>query len=336
MRGQITIAVDAMGGDHGPSVAAKAALASVLRDSNLRILLVGDVSVLQSFLPSHHPSDRLVLIDAPDYVRMDDKPAYALRHKMQSSMAVALRQVLEGRAQACVSAGNTGALMALGRALLKMPPGVDRPAIIKRIPSLRARCYVLDLGANVDCSAEQLYQFAVLGSLVVEHVERKPRPRVALVNVGEEDTKGNEAVRLASRLLAESPHINYVGYVEGGAVFRDLADVLVCDGFVGNVALKTGEGVIEMLSDLLDETFSRSWYMRLLGLLARPALNRLQELLDPATHNGASLIGLNGVVVKSHGSAREKGFASAIEQGVQEARLRLPDVINSRLDDLVF
>lgn len=336
MPGQVTIAVDSMGGDHGPSVATRAVISSIRRHPDLKVLLVGDVRQLRTYLPQDFPEDRITLVDAPDYVRMDDRPAFALRHKMQSSMAVTLQLVRDGRADACVSAGNTGALMALGRAILKMPNGIERPAIIKRIPAVRGRCYLLDLGANVDCTAEHLYQFALLGSLMVEAVERRPRPRIALINVGEESIKGNEQVRLAGHLLSSSPHLNYIGYVEGDAIFKDVADVVVCDGFVGNVAIKAGEGLIEMLGDMIRQSLDRGWHTRLLGMLLLPLLRPLQELLDPATHNGASLIGLNGIVVKSHGAAREKGFARAIEQSMHEARLRLPEIINSRLDELIL
>lgn len=334
MRGQITIAVDAMGGDHGPSVAVEAVLASIQRHTDLRVLLVGDRKTLQPLLPPDYPSDRISIVDAPDHVRMDDKPSFALRHRTQSSMALALQLLKEARAQACVSAGNTGALMALGRSILKTPSGIDRPAIIRRIPSTKGRCYVLDLGANVDCTAEHLLQFAILGSLMVEVVEQKKQPRVALVNVGKENIKGNEQVRLASHMLAANPILNYVGYIEGDEIFKDVADVVVCDGFVGNVALKTAEGVIAMLSGLVSEAFNRNVYTRVLGVLARPVLQRFQNLLDPSTHNGAIFVGLNGIVVKSHGAATAKGFARAIDQGVRAARSRLPERINARLDDL--
>ncbi len=334
MRGHVTIAVDAMGGDHGPSIVVEAVLASIQRHADLKVLLVGERKALLSLLPPDYPSERIVLVDAPDYVRMDDKPSFALRHRAQSSMAIALQIVKEARAQVCVSAGNTGALMALGRSILKTPSGIDRPAIVRRIPSTRGRCYVLDLGANVDCTAEHLFQFAILGSLMVEVVEQKQHPRVALVNVGKEDIKGSEQVRLASHMLAASPALNYVGYIEGDGIFNDVADVVVCDGFVGNVALKTAEGVIAMLSGLIGDSFRRNFYTRVLGFLARPVLRRFQNLLDPSTHNGAIFVGLNGIVVKSHGAATAKGFARAIDQGVRAARLRLPERINARLDDL--
>ena len=249
-------------------------------------------------------------------------------------MAVALQLVKEGRAQACVSAGNTGALMLLSRSILRTHPGVDRPAIVKLIPSLTNRCYVLDLGANVDCSAEHLCQFAMMGSALVEALEGKALPRVALLNVGEEDIKGNEQVRLASRMLAESDLVNYVGYIEGGDIFKTIADVVVCDGFVGNVALKSGEGVVEMVVGLVQHSFQYNWYSRLVGFLALPVIQRVKKVLAPSRHNGASLIGLQATVIKSHGNADERGFRSAIEQAISEAKRGVPEMINARLDEI--
>ncbi len=251
-------------------------------------------------------------------------------------MAVALRLVRDGEAQGCVSAGNTGALMAFGRSILKMYPGIERPAITKLIPSLRGQCHVLDLGANVDASAENLYQFALMGSLMASAVSGIPEPRVALLNVGEEEIKGNEQVRLASHMLAQCETLNYIGYVEGSDLFRDVADVVVCDGFVGNVALKTGEGVAAMLIELIEKAFSSTFYSRLVGLLARPIIGRLMSEMDPSRHNGASLLGLQGVVIKSHGNANEMAMKAAISLALKEVELEVPRRINDRLDDLML
>lgn len=330
----VTLAIDAMSGDLGPEVAVAAALDAVAENEALTLILVGNQVRLRALLRSEHP--RIRIVPAADVVRMNERPSHALRQKQNASMAVALRLVRDGEAQGCVSAGNTGALMAFGRSILKMYPGIERPAITKLIPSLRGECHVLDLGANVDSSAENLYQFALMGSLMAAAVSGIAEPRVALLNVGEEEIKGNEQVRLASHMLAQCETINYIGYVEGSDLFRDVADVVVCDGFVGNVALKTGEGVAGLLIELMEQGFRRTWYSRFVGLLARPIIGRLLGEMDPARYNGASLLGLQGVVVKSHGNANELAMRSAIRQAVREVELEVPRRINDRLDDLLL
>lgn len=330
----VTLAIDAMSGDRGPEVAVAAALEAVAENEALTLILVGDQTRLKALLHSGHP--RIRIQPAADVVRMNERPSHALRHKQNASMAVALRLVRDGEAQGCVSAGNTGALMAFGRSILKMYPGIERPAITKLIPSLRGRCHVLDLGANVDATAENLYQFALMGSLMAAAVSGIAEPRVALLNVGEEEIKGNEQVRLASHMLAQCETLNYIGYVEGSDLFRDVADVVVCDGFVGNVALKTGEGVAGLLIELMEKSFQRTLYSRFVGLLARPIIGRLLAEMDPSRHNGASLLGLQGVVIKSHGNANELAMKSAIRQAVREVELEVPRRINDRLDDLLL
>ncbi|SDX11885.1 phosphate acyltransferase PlsX [Marinobacter mobilis] len=330
----ITIAVDAMSGDRGPKVAVAAALDAVRENEALSIILVGNQAELEALLQEGHP--RITISEAVDVIRMNERPSHALRHKQNSSMAVALRLVRDGEAQGCVSAGNTGALMAFGRSIIRMYPGIERPAITKLIPSLRGKCHVLDLGANVDASAENLYQFALMGSLMASAVSGLTEPRVALLNVGEEEIKGNEQVRLASHMLAQSDTVNYIGYVEGSDLFRDVADVVVCDGFVGNIALKTGEGVAGLLIELLEQAFSRGVYGRLVGWLARPMLGRLLRLMDPARHNGASFLGLQGVVIKSHGNANERAMLAAIRQAAREVTMEVPRRINDRLDELMI
>src|SRR5690554_5531351 len=323
-----------MSGDRGPEVAVAAALEAVAENEALTLILVGNPAQLKALLHSGHP--RIRVEPATDVVRMNERPSHALRHKQNASMSIALRLVRDGDAQGCVSAGNTGALMAFGRSLLKMYPGIERPAITKLIPSLRGQCQLLDLGANVDASAENLYQFAVMGSLMASTVSGIAEPRVALLNVGEEEIKGNEQVRLASHMLAQCETLNYIGYVEGSDLFRDVADVVVCDGFVGNIALKTGEGVAGLLIELLEQAFTRSLYGRFVGLLAKPIMGRLLQLMDPSRHNGASLLGLQGVVIKSHGNANERAMLAAIRQAVREVELEVPRRINERLDDLML
>ncbi|MAL98656.1 MAG: phosphate acyltransferase [Alteromonadaceae bacterium] len=334
MANRIRLAVDAMSGDQGAEVCVAATLAAVNENPSISALLVGRTSVLEPLLGTPHP--RIRIVDAPEVVTMDEPPARALRQKKASSMAVALQLVRSGEADACVSAGNTGALMMMGRSILKMYPGIERPAIVKLIPSLHNRCYVLDLGANVDTSAEHLFQFALMGSLMVAAIDGKAAPRVALLNVGEEEVKGSEQVRLAAHSLAACEALNYIGYVEGNDLFQDVADVVVCDGFVGNIALKTGEGVALMVMEVIEQAFQRTAMSRVLGVIARPFLNRLLRQIDPRRHNGASLLGLQGVVVKSHGNADARAFRAALRQAAAEVRMRVPQKINARLDELAF
>lgn len=330
----VTIAIDAMSGDRGADVVASAALDAVKENEALSLVLVGIRSELEALLHPGH--SRIRIVEAADVVRMNERPSHALRHKRNSSMAVALGLVRDGVAQGCVSAGNTGALMAFGRSVIRMYPGIERPAIAKLIPSLRGRCHVLDLGANVDSTAENLYQYALMGSLMASAICNHPEPRVALLNVGEEEIKGNEQVRLASHMLAQCDTINYIGYIEGSDLFRDVADVVVCDGFVGNIALKTGEGVAGLLIELLEQAFTKTFYGKCVGFFARPIIGRLLRLMDPSRHNGASLLGLQGVVIKSHGNANERAMLAAIRQAVREVELEVPSRINDRLDDLMI
>lgn len=331
---EVTIAVDAMSGDRGCEPVVRAAEAAVSENRALRIVLLGRQSILEAFLVREH--DRIDVVDASQVVTMDERPSHALRHKQSSSMAAALRMVAEGRADACVSAGNTGALMAMGRSILRTYPGIDRPAIVKRVPSFSTPTYVLDLGANVDAGAENLFQYAVMGSLMARAIEGIENPRVALLNVGAEDVKGNEQVRLASHMLGSQGAVHYIGYIEGDDLFRGVADVVVCDGFVGNIALKTGEGVAELLRDLIRMAFTRGWYGRLIGLLAAPLLKRLWRRMDPALHNGASFIGLRGVVIKSHGNADTTGLIAAIRQACSEVEQGIPKRLSESLDQIDF
>jgi glycerol-3-phosphate acyltransferase PlsX len=265
---------------------------------------------------------------------MDDKPAAALRGKPDSSMRVALELLRDGKVQACVSAGNTGALMALSRHVLKTLPGIDRPAMVAAIPTQKGYCQLLDLGANVDCSAEHLLQFAVMGSVAAEALG-VARPRVALLNIGTEDIKGNQQVKLAATLLQGARGLNYVGFVEGDGLYRGEADVVVCDGFVGNILLKSSEGLATMIATRIEALFKRNVASRLVGALALPLMRRLQADLAPARHNGASFLGLQGIVVKSHGSAGVEGFQSAIARAVIEIQENLPQRLHGRLEDLL-
>lgn len=346
MQTAVTIAVDAMSGDEGPDIVIPAALSFLEKNTASKIILVGDRDKLEALLYSDgrlgpHSSvlpnnSSISIIHADSVVDMNDKPSRVLRSKQDSSMAVALRLVADGEADACVSAGNTGALMMLGRSILRMFPGIDRPAITKMFPSQGGGCFVLDLGANVDSSAEHLLQFALMGQLLAQVIKGKEEPRVALLNVGGESIKGNEQVRLAASLIEESEAINYVGFAEGGDIFRSTADVIVCDGFVGNVALKSAEGAAKIILNGVKDFFVGSWYRKLLAKLLLPMMAEGLKQLNPDTHNGAIFLGLQGVLVKSHGSAKAESFEHAIDLAAKEARADLPQLINSRLDDVLI
>lgn len=277
----VTIALDAMGGDHGPVVVVPAAAEVLRRHPQVRLVLVGDERILTEHLTQQGLSvgERLSVRHASQTVGMDELPSHALRNKKDSSMRVAIDLVKEGVADACVSAGNTGALMATARFVLKTLPGVDRPAITALIPTRDGFARVLDLGANVDCTADHLLQFAVMGSVLAEAIDGKPNPRIGLLNIGEEEIKGNDQIKRAARLLAESD-LNYVGYVEGDAIFKGVADVIVCDGFVGNVALKTMEGVGTVIAEFMRAEFSRNLFTKLAGLAALPVLRALRSRID--------------------------------------------------------
>ena len=326
-----------MGGDLGPRCIVPASVACLAEFPSLHLVLVGQTSVLEALLAKHPAVDRarLKIEHASEVVSMDERPSQALRGKPDSSMRVALELVRSGRANACVSAGNSGALMALSRYMLKTLPGIDRPAMISAVPTQRGFCYLLDLGANVDCSAEHLYQFAVMGSVAVEALG-VANPRVALLNVGTEDVKGNQQVKLAATMLQKASGINYTGYVEGDGVFRGDADVVVCDGFVGNIFLKTSEGLAAMIVARAQALFSQSISSRLIGFLASPFLRRLQDELAPEAHNGASLLGLQGIVVKSHGASDQQAFQSALRLAFTEVRENLPQRLHGRLEELLL
>ncbi|MET1080112.1 MAG: phosphate acyltransferase PlsX [Pseudomonas sp.] len=331
------IAIDAMGGDFGPRFIVEASLACLAEFPSLHLALVGQPSILEDLLAGQPGVDRsrLQLVPASEVIGMDERPSQALRAKPDSSMRVALEMLRSGRAQACVSAGNTGALMALSRYMLKTLPGIDRPAMITAIPTARGHCQLLDLGANVDCSAEHLYQFAVMGSVAAEALG-VVRPRVALLNVGTEPIKGNQQVKLAASLLQQAVGLNFIGFIEGDGLYRGDADVVVCDGFVGNILLKSSEGLASMIATRLELLFRQNLLARLVGLLALPLLRRLRADLAPARRNGASFLGLQGIVVKSHGATGSEGFQSAIRCALREIQEDLPQRLHGRLEDLLL
>jgi phosphate acyltransferase len=332
MAAPITLAIDAMSGDHGYTVAVEASLRALAEFPQLKLILVGDEAALRKSLRDHHHDHdaRLEIQPASEVVAMDEAPSKALRNKKDSSMRVAINLVKEQRAQAAVSAGNTGALMAIARFVLKTLPGIDRPAIISPLPAIGGMTHVLDLGANADCNAEQLVQFAVMGSALVTALHGVEKPRVALLNIGEEEIKGNETIKAASAMLAASP-INYTGYIEGDGIFLHPVDVVVCDGFVGNVALKAGEGVAKLLMHFMREEFTRSLPNKLIALIARSVLRALAKRMDPRQYNGASFLGLQGTVIKSHGGADALAFANAIRVAVREVEKDVPARISRLL-----
>lgn len=328
----VTVALDCMGGDHGAHVTVPAALDFVARVADARIVLVGLPDEIDAELKRRgaKPGDRILVKAATEVVEMDEPPASALRGKRDSSMRLAVDLVKAGEADACVSAGNTGALMAISRFVLKMLPGIDRPAIASFLPTQRGRTCVLDLGANVDCTAQHLLQFAVMGSSLVAAVEHIERPSVGLLNIGEEEIKGNEVVKQAAELLRDSG-LNFYGNIEGTDIYKGTTDVIVCDGFVGNVALKTSEGLAQMLATYLRQEFGRNLFTRLSGAMALPVINAFRRRVDHRRYNGASLLGLKGIVVKSHGSADSFGFGFAIERAYEEARNEVLRGISERI-----
>lgn len=317
----VTIAIDAMGGDHGAHVTIPAAVRYLKQHPTDTIVLVGLPDAIEAELRTVKMTigSRLRIQAASEVVGMDESPQLALRNKKDSSMRVAINLVKNGEASACVSAGNTGALMATARYVLKMLPGIDRPAIASYLPTYKGQVCMLDLGANVDCNAENLLQFALMGTALVCAIEHKNNPTIGLLNIGSEDIKGNEIVKQASELLRQSD-LNFYGNIEGNDIFKGVTDIVVCDGFVGNVALKTTEGLAQMLGGFLREEFNRSMFTKLAGLIATPVLKAFKRRVDPRRYNGASLLGLKGIVLKSHGSADAFAFFCAIERAAEEAR----------------
>jgi glycerol-3-phosphate acyltransferase PlsX len=333
----LTIAIDAMGGDFGPEITIPASVNCLKSNSKLSIILVGDEQVLNGQVADEMPNypGRLSIHHASETVEMHEAPAKALRNKKDSSMRVAINLVRDGQAAACVSAGNTGALMAKARFVLKMIPGIERPAIVSTLPSIHGHSHVLDLGGNVDSSAEQLFQFGVMGSEVVKAVDNIDQPRIGLLNIGEEETKGNEQVKAAAKLLADSD-LNYVGYVEGNSLCAgNNVDLIVTDGFVGNVALKTIEGTASMISQLMKEEFNKNIFTRIGALFSFPALKAFKKRIDPRLYNGASFVGLRGLVIKSHGGADSLAFETAIQLAIVEAENDVAQKISDKVETIL-
>lgn len=331
----LTISIDAMGGDHGPVVTVPAALECLKENPDLHLILVGNEATLNQQLGQNLEkySTRLIIQHASQCVEMDESPSKALKNKKDSSMRVAINLVHAGKADACVSAGNTGALMATARFVLKMIPGIDRPAIISTLPSIFGHTHVLDLGANVDCTAEHLFEFAVMGAELVKAVENIESPKVGLLNIGEEDMKGNEQVKAAAKLLEKST-LNYIGYVEGDSLNAGhvKVDLIVTDGFVGNVALKSIEGAAKMIGTALKSAFSRNPLTKLVAIIAYPVLKSFKQRIDPRLYNGASFLGLRGLVIKSHGGADSLAFKTAIKLAEIEVKKDVTRKISEQVE----
>jgi glycerol-3-phosphate acyltransferase PlsX len=339
----ITIAIDAMGGDAGLKATIPGALNALDNHHDLKLILVGIEDQVRASLAQfkniHH--ERIEIQNATEVVAMDELPSQALRSKKDSSMRVAINLVKEGRAAACVSSGNTGALMATSRFVLKMIPGIDRPAIIYGIPGVNPQTkkstlsQMLDLGANIECSAQHLFEFALMGSVRASFVNHIAKPRVALLNIGEEEMKGLDNIKDAAKMLSDCPAINYIGFVEGNDLFWDKADVIVCDGFIGNIALKTMEGTAKFISSVVKQSFTSSVVSKLQGILSFMVLRNIKSRLDVRQYNGASLLGLKGIVIKSHGGADSISFASAIEAAMKEVREDLPTKIHAQIEQIL-
>jgi len=336
MPDKAVIALDVMGGDFGPEVIIPAAQSVLDKRDDLAIILVGKEDEIRSCASRHdiEINDRLIVHHASEVVGSHDDPASAMRKKKDSSMRVAINLVHQGEAQAIVSAGNTGALMATARFVLKTLPGINRPAICTTIPSMTGQTHMLDLGANADCTAENLLQFAIMGSVLAEAMENIASPKVGLLNIGHESTKGNVLVKRANDLLVDAP-LNYIGYVEGDDIYNGSVDVVVCDGFVGNVSLKTSEGVAKMITSFMKEEFKKGLYGKMAALIALPVLKAFKKRIDPRAYNGASLLGLKGIVIKSHGGADAFAFSKAIEIALLEINKSVPLHIREHIEPLL-
>jgi len=331
----VTVAVDAMGGDFGPAVTVPACVDFLAAAPQASVVLVGMREPLEAGLAKANPGirSRITIHPATEVVDMDEPPADALRRKKDSSMRVAINLVKDGTANACVSAGNTGALMAIARFVLKTLPGIDRPAIASQLPTKTGDTLVLDLGANVNCTSEQLVQFAAMGSALVWAVNGIERPTVGLLNIGEEDIKGSDVVKETAELLKASS-LNYFGNVEGDDIYRGTTDVVVCDGFVGNVMLKTSEGLAHMLYEFLKTEFTRNLFTRIAAAVVYPVLMSFKRRIDSRRYNGATLVGLKGVVVKSHGGADAFAFANALHRAAAEVEHGVLEKIVQRISEM--
>ena len=336
MTKETRIAVDVMGGDGGPKIIMPSVKEFLLANEDVKVDLYGDKKIISNFLDIFDSQllKNIEIIHTDEKVLSEDSPSHALRHKKKSSMSLAIQSVKDNKAQACVSAGNTGALMAISRFILGTLDGIDRPAIESMLPSLSGHTHVLDLGANIGCKAEHLYQFAVMGSVLAMVLDENPNPTVGLLNVGEESIKGNPQVKEANDLLVNSK-LNYVGFVEGDDIFCGDIDVIVCDGFVGNIALKTSEGIAKFISSKLKSEFKKSIFTKMAGLSSAKVLNSFKKVVDPRRYNGASLLGLKGIIIKSHGGADSFAFNNSLQIALKEVKKDVPKCIDTKLREIL-
>ncbi len=334
----ITIAIDTMSGDFGPRVTVPASVRALSFISDINLLLLGDHQAIQNELTQLDCSDdaRIRIVHTTQTVAMDDKPLQVLRNRKDSSLYRGIALLAEDEVQAFVSAGNTGAMLVIGHHLLRRFDGIDRPAICAPIPTVKGKTFLLDVGANIDVRAENLHQFAVMGSVLASAILNVPKPRVALLNVGVEDIKGNEQVQQAAALLQADSALHYTGFIEADQIFFDTVDVVVCDGFVGNVALKASEGAARLIRQYLSQAFQRRWIFRLLGVLVSPVLNTFRSSINPSRYNGASFLGFTSTLVKSHGSADVNAFFHAIEVASIEAKADIPKKICEKLQAILL
>lgn len=328
-----------MGGDHGPPIILAASIKAIQNNPDHRFILCGDETFILPHLELLTPDQReqVSVEHCPQVVEMGEKPTHALRNKKKSSMRRILELVSENKASACVSAGNTGALLAMAYYVLKTLPGIDRPALVSAMPTAsNHRVFLLDLGANVNCDSEALFQYGVMGSVLAEQNTLITQPRVALLNVGEEDIKGNAQVKYADQLFRNAESINYIGYVEGDDIFTDVADVVVTDGFTGNVALKSSEGLAKLIINEVKRVSQQNWYTKILAKISLPILKSIYNRVNPDQYNGASLLGLRGIVVKSHGNASADAFYYAVQQAIQEAEMQVPNKIKTKIEQVLL
>jgi glycerol-3-phosphate acyltransferase PlsX len=336
---RLTLALDIMGGDNGPHIIFPAALTCLQQNPHLHFIFCGPLNLISQWVNQQLPNiqNRITLSDCPENVAMDEAPSHALRHKKQSSMRRILDLVHDNVADACVSGGNTGALLSMAYYVLKTIPGIDRPALITLVPTINnGKVYFLDLGANINCDSKILFQYAVMGSVLAEQIANIKQPKVALLNVGSEEIKGNDQVKQTARLLTDSQNINYIGYVEGHDIFTQKADVIVTDGFVGNIALKSWEGLVNFAIQEVKKVSQHNWLSRIVAKIAMPLFRSIYLRMKPDQYNGASLIGLRGIVVKSHGNASSEAFVYAIREAIQQVEMRVPDKIKDKIEAVLI
>ena len=336
---RLTLALDIMGGDFGPHIILPAALSALSETPQLNLILCGPIEIINAWLTQQHPDiqKRIQTSDCQQIVTMDESPISALRSKKDSSMRRMLDLVEQGEADGCVSAGNTGALLAMAYHVLKTLPGIERPALISQMPTIEGgKVYLLDLGANVDCDSEVLFHYAVMGSVLAELVGNIDQPKVALLNVGSEQNKGNDRVKATAKILSETVKLNYIGYVEGNDIFSQKADVIVTDGFAGNIALKSCEGLTKLVINEVKKASNQSWLNKILAKIALPLLRNIYLRMNPDQYNGASLIGLRGIVVKSHGNASSEAFLYAIREAIKEVTMQVPNKIKDKIEAVLM